>query len=224
MASRLYLYASCAEFLIICTTLCLFSYGYPDFIRLSLWEEGGARHFNSDPRLRIYFYANHQEPPAIPYIWSQTFTDFNLSVGILAFWVCLIKLILVWFEVRSRQTELFLQGCALVSWVLCFASQLSRDLSDEEHQSRVPWYLCHSCGVAQPPNKFACHLAQATFSFTILSMCLATATALLTLVEPDDDLQAFYVKQRRVSGSSHKDVYDDVFDSGEDDHDDNLEM
>lgn len=94
--------------------------------------------------------------------------------------------------------------------------------------------------MAQPPNKFACHLAQATFSFTILSMlvvrkpefknllssirCLATATALLTLVEPDDDLQAFYVKQRRVSGSSHKDVYDDVFDSGEDDHDDNLEM
>jgi len=38
---------------------------------MSLWEEGGAQKFNSDPRLRIYFYSNHQEPHPIPYIWSQ---------------------------------------------------------------------------------------------------------------------------------------------------------
>jgi hypothetical protein len=59
------------EILLAATNLYLFSYGYPDAIRMSLWEEGGAKLFNSDPKKRIYFFANHQEPPEIPYIWSQ---------------------------------------------------------------------------------------------------------------------------------------------------------
>jgi len=56
---------------LIGTTLFLFSYGYPDATRKALWEEGGRLLFNSDPKLRIYFYANHLEPPDIPFIWSQ---------------------------------------------------------------------------------------------------------------------------------------------------------
>ena len=59
------------ESLLVAADLWLFSYGYPDAIRMSLWEEGGANLFNSDPKKRIYFFANHQEPPEIPYIWSQ---------------------------------------------------------------------------------------------------------------------------------------------------------
>jgi hypothetical protein len=60
------------EIVLVITNLCLFSYGYPTAARTSLWEEGGANLFNSDPKRRIYFYANHEEPPEIPYIWSQT--------------------------------------------------------------------------------------------------------------------------------------------------------
>ena len=60
------------EIVVILINLALFSYGYPDAARMSLWEEGGVKLFNSDPKKRIYFYANHQEPPEIPYIWSQT--------------------------------------------------------------------------------------------------------------------------------------------------------
>ena len=45
------------EALLVATNLGLFAYGYPDVARKSLWEEGGTNGFNSDPRLRIYFYA-----------------------------------------------------------------------------------------------------------------------------------------------------------------------
>lgn len=39
--------------------------------RQKLWQAGGDNGWNSDPSMRIYFYANHQEPPKIPLIWSQ---------------------------------------------------------------------------------------------------------------------------------------------------------
>jgi hypothetical protein len=59
------------EAVLIVTILALFSYGYPDAARTSLWEEGGLKGYNSNPKVRIYFYANHQEPSIIPFIWSQ---------------------------------------------------------------------------------------------------------------------------------------------------------
>jgi hypothetical protein len=71
MASMRIVCVTIFEFLLIFTNFFLFSYGYPDTTRMNLWEEGGAQLFNSDPKLRIYFYANYREPPKIPYIWSQ---------------------------------------------------------------------------------------------------------------------------------------------------------
>lgn len=49
----------------------LFLSAYPDRYRSLLWATGGTEGWNSDPELRIYFYANHQEPPEIPWIWKQ---------------------------------------------------------------------------------------------------------------------------------------------------------
>jgi len=59
------------EAALVVVNLILLSYSYPDKLRTALWEEGGMRGFNSDPKLRIYFYANYLEPPVIPFIWSQ---------------------------------------------------------------------------------------------------------------------------------------------------------
>jgi hypothetical protein len=80
MVSPTSLYPLIVEFIITCTTLFLFLYGYPDTTRRCLWAEGGVHHLNSDPRLRIYFYANHLEPPTIPYIWSQTLVLENIHL------------------------------------------------------------------------------------------------------------------------------------------------
>jgi hypothetical protein len=72
MDSSAFEISTIAEAALVIVNLVLFSYGYPDASRTALWEEGGSQEFNSDPSLRIYFYANYSEPPEIPFIWSQT--------------------------------------------------------------------------------------------------------------------------------------------------------
>ena len=59
------------EVLVCLVTFTLFCSAYPAQYRTRLWEIGGEHGWNSDPSLRIYFYANYQEPPEIPLIWSQ---------------------------------------------------------------------------------------------------------------------------------------------------------
>jgi hypothetical protein len=60
-----------AEFCVTITALALCLWGYPDRFRSRLWENGGAQGWNSDPKQRIYYYANYEEPPEVPLIWSQ---------------------------------------------------------------------------------------------------------------------------------------------------------
>lgn len=59
------------EMAITTTAMVLFSLEYPVEFRSRLWENGGELGYNSNPNQRIYFYANHREPPEVPYIWSQ---------------------------------------------------------------------------------------------------------------------------------------------------------
>ena len=59
------------EFAVATAVLVLFGLAYPDRFRSRLWENGGVEGWNSNPNKRIYFYANHKEPPEIPLIWSQ---------------------------------------------------------------------------------------------------------------------------------------------------------
>ena len=68
---RLWLCLAILELAIIILLLILCGYACPDTFRTTLWREGGTHGWNSDPDLRIYFYANHQRPPTIPYIWSM---------------------------------------------------------------------------------------------------------------------------------------------------------
>ncbi|KAK6839280.1 hypothetical protein PG987_005146 [Apiospora arundinis] len=51
------------ELLFSIITFVLFCSAYPDQYRTRLWEIGGENGWNSNPRLRIYFYANYEEPP-----------------------------------------------------------------------------------------------------------------------------------------------------------------
>jgi hypothetical protein len=51
--------------------LMLFARAYIDDHRTLLWEAGGVQGWNSDPALRVYFYANYREMPPIPAIWDE---------------------------------------------------------------------------------------------------------------------------------------------------------
>jgi hypothetical protein len=65
--------AFAAELSIQLAVFALFASAYPDRYRSLLWLTGGVQGWNSSPEERIYFYANHKEPPEIPWIWIQRF-------------------------------------------------------------------------------------------------------------------------------------------------------
>lgn len=70
----------CLESIIVIGALVLFGAAYPDRLRSRLWRNGGEEGWCSNPRLRIYFYANYEEPPVIPLIWSQRY-DSSVIAG-----------------------------------------------------------------------------------------------------------------------------------------------
>jgi hypothetical protein len=66
MAISTVFFTSFIEAALVGINIFLFSYSYPEAARMVLWEEGSLKQFNSNPKLWIYFYANHLEPLEIP--------------------------------------------------------------------------------------------------------------------------------------------------------------
>jgi hypothetical protein len=75
MEARLWRGLFLAELCVCLAALTLFWYAYPDRYRTKLWQNGGDEGWNSDPKQRIYFYANYKTPPDIPLIWSQRYVS-----------------------------------------------------------------------------------------------------------------------------------------------------
>lgn len=69
-----------AELCVCLATVILFGFAYPDRFRTQLWQNGGDEGWNSDPKQRIYFYANYKTPPEIPLIWSQRYVSQRYQV------------------------------------------------------------------------------------------------------------------------------------------------
>jgi hypothetical protein len=59
------------ELLGLVPILVLFGIAQPDMYRTKLWQIGYDNKFNSDPRMILYAYANHQPLPTVPLVWSQ---------------------------------------------------------------------------------------------------------------------------------------------------------
>ncbi|KAF7949429.1 uncharacterized protein EAE97_002938 [Botrytis byssoidea] len=140
---------------LIVIIISLFLIGYTDATRKALWEEGGQHGFESDPKMRIYFYANYLQPPEIPFIWSRRYTEFNLASGIFTLCLFLTRQLLALATSTSMQTNIYLLSCVLLFWVMSCISQRSPDYSDPDYSSRVPWYLNHSCSIASTQNRAA---------------------------------------------------------------------
>ncbi|KAI5462870.1 hypothetical protein BGZ63DRAFT_412607 [Mariannaea sp. PMI_226] len=157
------------ELIIATATVILFSLAYPDRFRSRLWENGGEEGWNSNPKLRIYFYANHREPPAIPLIWSQRLTDSNLAIAILTLVIFFARTVMAHLSYLPRYANILYDLLLASLWVASLAGQTSEDYSDPQHPSRYPWYLTHSCSESWAVNRSSCRLAQTSFIFSALS-------------------------------------------------------
>ncbi|KAL7628444.1 hypothetical protein AAE478_002647 [Parahypoxylon ruwenzoriense] len=146
---------------------------YPEQFRKALWQIGGENGWNSNPRLRIYFYANYQQPPEIPLIWTQRLNESNLAISVLTVTISVVRVALGYFGVASSFSitynalnDMLLSGF----WMYSVAAQSSSDLTDPNHISVRPWYLEKSCNILDPSIVHFCFLAKACFAFSVLSL------------------------------------------------------
>ncbi|KAI1205203.1 uncharacterized protein F4807DRAFT_443856 [Annulohypoxylon truncatum] len=161
------------EFSLAITTMSLLCCAYPERFRKTLWEIGGENGWNSNPRLRIYFYANYQQPPEIPLVWTQRLSESNLAISVLATAVCSARIELSYFNLRPGFSRLFeVMNDMLLSgfWAYSVAAQSSSDLTDSDHLSVRPWYLERSCSILDESVVETCILAKACFAFSVLSL------------------------------------------------------
>ncbi|KAF5666511.1 hypothetical protein FHETE_6186 [Fusarium heterosporum] len=163
------------EMAISTTALILFSLAYPVSFRSRLWENGGEEGWNSNPNQRIYFYANHREPPEVPLIWSQRLSTSNLAIAILGFVVFFARTATSYLRYLPRYVNIIYDMILLGLWAVSIAGQTSGDLSDPEHPSPYPWYLTRECSVAWDKTRGYCNTAQAGFALSILAIALYSA-------------------------------------------------
>ncbi|KAG9233620.1 hypothetical protein BJ875DRAFT_38144 [Amylocarpus encephaloides] len=162
------------ETFLITASLLLCGYGYPDTARNMLWEEGGRQGWSSDPRKRIYDYANHRDPPKIPWIWSQRASDLELAapLAILAFFISWKSLRWSMPEVEHTRTKIWMRLWALVFSIVSGVSQVSGESKGADHNCMraIPWYLRRGCGDLMGGSEVtvACNVGRGRFAVTIL--------------------------------------------------------
>ncbi|KAF4469555.1 hypothetical protein FALBO_3547 [Fusarium albosuccineum] len=160
------------EMAISVTAVVLFGLAYPDRFRSRLWENGGEEGWNSNPNHRIYFYANHREPPEIPLLWTQRLTDSNLAIAILGLVIFVARASMAHLNYLPRYVNALYDVLLLCLWAVSLSGQASGDLSDPEHPSPRPWYLTRGCSAAWDRNRGYCRIAQATFAVSIMATIL----------------------------------------------------
>ncbi|KAF9876643.1 hypothetical protein CkaCkLH20_06051 [Colletotrichum karsti] len=159
----------CLESVVVIAALVLFGVAYPDRFRSRLWRNGGEEGWCSNPRLRIYFYANHEEPPEIPLIWSQRLTTSNTAISFLSLAVLFARITMAALEYSARCTNVAYDAFLAVLWACSAAAQNGADLSDPAHLMPRPWYLDRSCDEAWVGNKGWCQLAKWGFVWAIIA-------------------------------------------------------
>lgn len=68
-----FLTTTTVELVLVLTLIATFAGVSHRQYRSKLWEDGGIHGWNSDPRQRVYYYANYREPPPVPLLWDEEF-------------------------------------------------------------------------------------------------------------------------------------------------------
>ncbi|KAF2464547.1 uncharacterized protein BDR25DRAFT_241964, partial [Lindgomyces ingoldianus] len=165
--------ATAFDFFLAVTLLTLFASAYPDRFRTALWQDGGTRGLNSNPKLRVYFYANYREPPPIPLIWDEMITRCNLCIAIVTAIIWVLR-----FYIRGRIQDPYaavtinaIYDMLLVAlWLYSVASQNSGDFTDNEHISVRPWYLDRGCDDAGKGCRAGCEVMRIAYGLSVFTL------------------------------------------------------
>ncbi|KAL0936292.1 uncharacterized protein CTRU02_208507 [Colletotrichum truncatum] len=164
----------CLESVVVITALVLFGVAYPDRFRSRLWRNGGEEGWSSNPRLRIYFYANFEEVPQIPLIWSQRLTTSNTAIAVLSFPVLFARITMAALQYESRWTNIAYDVLLAALWAFSAVAQNGSDLTDPQHLMERPWYLTRTCDEAWSQNRGWCKIAKWEYGWAIVAASFYT--------------------------------------------------
>ncbi|TQN70605.1 hypothetical protein CSHISOI_04863 [Colletotrichum shisoi] len=156
--------------------LVLFGIAQPDLYRTKLWEVGYHNHFNSNPKMILYAYANYEPYPNVPFVWTRTLTDFNVAISVITLFILLVKLVAFimkfWFPLLAAGLNLAMVALYTVS----VYGQMGPDHADPRYPSSIAWYVAKSCDYARPFRAYkSCQLAKGTFAVTVYMLALYLA-------------------------------------------------
>lgn len=150
------------------SALVMFGIAQPDAYRTTMWKVGFLNHFNSNPNMILYAYANHRPLPKIPFVWSQTLTNFNVAISVLSLFVLLAKLISFIMKVYYPVIGVFASFAMTALYATSVYGQAGPDYADSRYPSPVAWYIRKSCDPARPWNAYkSCQLAKGSFAVTV---------------------------------------------------------
>lgn len=159
--------------------LALFGIASPDLYRTTMWQIGYQNGWNSDPREILYAYANYIPLPKIPFVWSQTLTNFNVAVSVLSMFVLLVKcsmfILHIWYPLLSTVANLPI----VVLWAVSVYGQMGPDHSDPQHPSNIAWYIRKSCSYATGPAHGYCLQAKGAFAVSVFMLVTFLANLIL---------------------------------------------
>ncbi|KAM7222166.1 hypothetical protein V8F06_002438 [Rhypophila decipiens] len=189
------------ELMFLIAVLVLFGLQQPDVWRTRFWRIGHDLKLNSSPNIILYAYANHRPLPDIPFVWSQSLTNFNVAISIISLFILLGKMIATIMKIYYPIIGLFVNLCLTGLYAASVYGQAGPDYADPRYPSPVAWYIRMSCDVAKPYGGGAfrnCMMSKAAFAVTVLFMalyffylCLAVWAMLpnkeLDMVDSDDE-------------------------------------
>ncbi|KAI0882170.1 uncharacterized protein GGS22DRAFT_48614 [Annulohypoxylon maeteangense] len=164
-STRAMYYTMIPELLGTVAVLVMFGISQPDLYRTKLWRAGSELGFNSSPSVILWAYANYEPQPTLPFVWSQTLTNFNVAISVLSLFLLLTKLIAfimhVWFPIIALVVNISL----IALYVTSLAGQAGPDYLDPQHPSRIAWYIAKPCTVAANLSvQNSCRLAKGGFA------------------------------------------------------------
>ncbi|PKS08209.1 hypothetical protein jhhlp_001056 [Lomentospora prolificans] len=161
------------ELLGLVPILVLFGIEQPDLYRTKFWQIGFDNKLNSNPNMILYAYANHRPLPTIPFVWSQSLTDFNVAISVIALFLLLTKLIAFIMKVWYPLLAVFINVAAVALWTTSVYGQIGPDFADPRYPSPVAWYIRMGCDIAKPYNAVRlCMIAKGTLAVTVYMLFL----------------------------------------------------
>jgi hypothetical protein len=153
--------------------LALFGIQQPNTIRTQLWQAGNDLGFNSSPNVILYAYANNDPMPTLPFVWSQTITDFNVAISVISLFVLLVKVITFIMHVWYPLISLLVSVSLTAMYAASIYGQAGPDYLDPNRPSSVAWYIAKPCTVAANQNvQDSCKMAKGTFAASTIMLVI----------------------------------------------------